>query len=129
VVAAAGQISATVQTPFLSLCDTSMGVSRLVFYLQRTPSNKLHHPQYHLPSCVRILQASYIVEILREVGAPGLHIKSVSEQSGASRKRSYDHKGIIELDSILGVLLGSPEITRNQGLRVSLSLPISEESV
>ncbi|KIJ92567.1 hypothetical protein K443DRAFT_429558 [Laccaria amethystina LaAM-08-1] len=74
---------------------------------------------YHLPSCVRILQASYIVEILREVGAPGLHIKSVSEQSGASRKRSYDHKGIIELDSILGVLLGSPEITRNQGLRES----------
>jgi hypothetical protein len=78
---------------------------------------------------VRILEASYIVEILREVGAPGLHIKSVSEQSGASRTRSYNDTGIIELDSILGVLLGPPEITRNQGLRVSLSLPISEESV
>jgi hypothetical protein len=81
VVAAAGQISATVQTPFLSLCDASMGVSRLV-YQQRTPSDKLLYPQYHLPSCIRILEASHIVEILREAGAPGLHIKSISEQSG-----------------------------------------------
>ena len=82
VVAAAGQISATVQTPFLSLCDASMGVSRLVVYQQRTPSDKLLYLQYHLPSCMRILEASHIAEILREAGPPGLHIKSISEQSG-----------------------------------------------
>jgi len=82
VVAAAGQISATVQTPFLSLCDASMGVSRLVVYQQRTPSDKLLYPQYHLPSCIRILEASHIAEILREAGPPGLHIKSISGQSG-----------------------------------------------
>ena len=82
VVAAAGQISATVQTPFLKPCDASMGVSRLVAYQQRTPSNKLLCPQHHLPSCMRILEASHIVEILREAGASGLHIKSISEQSG-----------------------------------------------
>ena len=82
VVAATGQISATVQTPFLSLCDASMGVSRLAVFQQRTPSDKLLYPQYHLPSCMRILEASHIAEILREAGPPGLHIKSISEQSG-----------------------------------------------
>ncbi|KIJ95720.1 hypothetical protein K443DRAFT_108330 [Laccaria amethystina LaAM-08-1] len=56
VVAAAVQISAAVQTPFLTLCNASMG--------------------HHLPSSIRILK---YLEILRP---PGLHTKSISEQSG-----------------------------------------------
>jgi len=31
IIAAAGQMSATVQTPFLSLCDASMGGGKLIF--------------------------------------------------------------------------------------------------
>ena len=53
-----------------------------MFISKETPSDKLFYPQYHLPSCMRILEASHIAEILREAGPPGLHIKSISEQSG-----------------------------------------------
>ncbi|PPQ94314.1 hypothetical protein CVT25_005044, partial [Psilocybe cyanescens] len=62
IVAAAGQLSATVQTPFLTLCDATMG--------------------YHLPSCMRLLEASHVVEILREAGPDGLHVDSISEKNG-----------------------------------------------
>ena len=54
-----------------------MGVSRLVVYQHRTPSDKLLYPQYHLPSCMRILEASHIAEIL-QVSISG----RFSEQSG-----------------------------------------------
>ncbi|PPQ92568.1 hypothetical protein CVT25_010511, partial [Psilocybe cyanescens] len=62
IVAAAGQLSATVQTPFLTLCDATMG--------------------YHLPSCMRLLEASHVVEILREAGPDGLHVDGISEKNG-----------------------------------------------
>jgi hypothetical protein len=76
VVAAAVQISAAVQTPFLTLCNASMGVSCLVVCRQGAPSDKLLYFQHHLPSSIRILK---YLEILRP---PGLHTKSISEQSG-----------------------------------------------
>jgi hypothetical protein len=46
IVAAAGQMAATVQVPFLTLCDAGMG--------------------YHLPSCLRVLEAAHVVEVLRD---------------------------------------------------------------
>ncbi|KAK0186718.1 hypothetical protein F5146DRAFT_1143101 [Armillaria mellea] len=65
IVAAAGQMTATVQTPFLSLCDASM--------------------VYHLPACLRILEASNTVEILREAGPNGLHVKMIAEKNGVEK--------------------------------------------
>ncbi|KAF8811230.1 hypothetical protein BYT27DRAFT_7252947 [Phlegmacium glaucopus] len=67
IIAAAGQMSATVQTPFLSLCDATMG--------------------YHLPSCMRMLEASHVVEILREAGPSGLHVRIVSERNGVETNK------------------------------------------
>ncbi|PBK83977.1 hypothetical protein ARMGADRAFT_1018876 [Armillaria gallica] len=65
IIAAAGQMTATVQTPFLSLCDASM--------------------VYHLPACLRILEASNTVEILREAGSNGLHVKMIAEKNGVEK--------------------------------------------
>ncbi|KAJ7694905.1 hypothetical protein B0H17DRAFT_861258, partial [Mycena rosella] len=45
IVAAAGQLAASVQVPFLSLCDASMG--------------------YHLLACLRLLEAAHVPELLR----------------------------------------------------------------
>ncbi|KAI0780347.1 S-adenosyl-L-methionine-dependent methyltransferase [Trametes elegans] len=60
IVAACGQISATVHRPFLTLCDASMG--------------------YHLPACLRFLEASHTVEILRTAGPNGMHVRDLSRQ-------------------------------------------------
>ncbi|KAF8629507.1 hypothetical protein AX17_005633 [Amanita inopinata Kibby_2008] len=62
IVAATGQLAASVQAPFLSLCDASMA--------------------YHLPSCLRLLEASHTVEILREAGPNGLHVSLITKQNG-----------------------------------------------
>ncbi|KAG5734155.1 Sterigmatocystin 8-O-methyltransferase [Termitomyces sp. T112] len=62
IVAAAGQMATAVQAPFYSLCDASMG--------------------YHLPSCMRLLEASHTVEILREAGPNGLHVDLISQRNG-----------------------------------------------
>ncbi|KAG6918807.1 hypothetical protein DXG01_011559 [Tephrocybe rancida] len=62
IIAAAGQMAMTVQAPFYSLCDASMG--------------------YHLPSCIRLLEASHTVEILREAGPDGLHVDLISHRNG-----------------------------------------------
>ncbi|KAK7689556.1 hypothetical protein QCA50_007348 [Cerrena zonata] len=59
-VAACGQLSISVQKPFLVLCDAGMG--------------------YHLPSCLRFLEASHTVEILREAGEQGLHVKDIAKR-------------------------------------------------
>ncbi|KAF8634693.1 hypothetical protein AX15_000751 [Amanita polypyramis BW_CC] len=61
IIAAAGQLTATVQAPFLSICDASMA--------------------YHLPSCIRLFEASHTVEILREAGIDGLHVSFISRQN------------------------------------------------
>ncbi|TFK70271.1 S-adenosyl-L-methionine-dependent methyltransferase, partial [Pluteus cervinus] len=65
VVSAAGQLAACTQNPFLTLCDASMG--------------------YHLPSCLRLLEASHTVEILREAGKEGLHVSELSRRNGVER--------------------------------------------
>ncbi|TFK23982.1 hypothetical protein FA15DRAFT_694701 [Coprinopsis marcescibilis] len=62
IISACGQMTATVQAPFLTICDSTMG--------------------YHLPSCMRIVEAGNIVEVLRESGVEGLHIGVLSERSG-----------------------------------------------
>ncbi|KAK0213641.1 hypothetical protein IW262DRAFT_1517270, partial [Armillaria fumosa] len=65
IIAAAGQMTATVQTPFLLLCDASM--------------------VYHLPAFLRILEASDIVEILREAGPNGFHIEMITKKNGVEK--------------------------------------------
>ncbi|KDR70150.1 hypothetical protein GALMADRAFT_76264 [Galerina marginata CBS 339.88] len=67
IVAATGQLNATVQTPFLSLCDATMA--------------------YHLPSCMRLLEASHVVELLREAGTPGLHVDEISKKNGVKASK------------------------------------------
>ncbi|KAJ3999098.1 hypothetical protein F5050DRAFT_1565815 [Lentinula boryana] len=67
IVAAAGQMSATVQIPFLTLCDAGMG--------------------FHLPSCLRLIEASHTVEILREAGPNGLHVKLIAEKNGVDKNK------------------------------------------
>ena len=68
-----------------------MGVSRLVVYQRRTPSNELLYPQYHLPSCIRILEASHIADILCEAGHPGL-VDSREKRDEASELGSVPHR-------------------------------------
>ncbi|KAJ3489203.1 hypothetical protein NLJ89_g11550 [Agrocybe chaxingu] len=67
IVAAAGQLAATVQTPFLTICDAVMG--------------------YQLPSCMRLLETSHVVEILREAGPEGLHVQAISEKNGVAASK------------------------------------------
>ncbi|CDO73947.1 hypothetical protein BN946_scf185016.g104 [Trametes cinnabarina] len=62
IVAACGQISATIHRPFLTLCDAAMG--------------------YHLPACLRFLEASHTVELLRTAGPDGMHIRDLSRHLG-----------------------------------------------
>ncbi|TFK81372.1 hypothetical protein K466DRAFT_502247 [Polyporus arcularius HHB13444] len=58
IVAACGQIGATVHRPFLTLCDAAMA--------------------YHLPACLRFLEASHTVELLRAAGPDGMHVSELS---------------------------------------------------
>lgn len=67
IVAACGQLSMSVREPFLSLCDGSMG--------------------YHLPSCLRFLEATHTVEILREAGTGGLHVKEIAKMNGTDETK------------------------------------------
>uniref|UniRef100_A0A8H8CE44 O-methyltransferase C-terminal domain-containing protein n=1 Tax=Psilocybe cubensis TaxID=181762 RepID=A0A8H8CE44_PSICU len=67
IVAAAGQLAASVQVPFLTLCDASMG--------------------YHLPSCMRLMEASHVVEILREAGEGGMHVDDISKRNGVQASK------------------------------------------
>ncbi|KAJ6555122.1 hypothetical protein DFH09DRAFT_924020 [Mycena vulgaris] len=64
IVAAAGQMAATVQVPFLSLCDASMG--------------------YHLPSCLRLLEAAHVPELLR---AGPLHVREIAARTGVEQAK------------------------------------------
>ncbi|KAF8664228.1 hypothetical protein AX16_000790 [Volvariella volvacea WC 439] len=67
IIAASGQLAATVQNPFLTLCDAAMN--------------------YHLPSCLRLLEASHAVEILREAGLNGMHVDVLSEKTGVEKSK------------------------------------------
>ncbi|KAF7304344.1 Ich1 protein [Mycena chlorophos] len=64
IVAAAGQLSATVHPPFLTICDAAMG--------------------YHLPSCLRLLEAAHIPEMLRE--GP-LHVRELANKTGVEQAK------------------------------------------
>ena len=43
--------------------------------------------QYHLPSCMRLLEASHVIEVLREAGPGGLHVDTISEKNGVDPKK------------------------------------------
>ncbi|KAJ7694898.1 S-adenosyl-L-methionine-dependent methyltransferase, partial [Mycena rosella] len=62
IVAAAGQLAASVQVPFLSLCDASMG--------------------YHLPACLRLLEAAHVPELLR---AGPVHVREIAARTGVEQ--------------------------------------------
>ncbi|TFY57554.1 hypothetical protein EVG20_g8502 [Dentipellis fragilis] len=62
IVAACGQLSITVRSPFLVLCDAGMG--------------------YHLPSALRFFEAAHIPELLRPAGPEGLHVSVISAALG-----------------------------------------------
>ncbi|KAJ7910449.1 O-methyltransferase-domain-containing protein [Mycena leptocephala] len=64
IVAAAGQLAATVQVPFLTLCDAGMG--------------------YHLPSCLRLLEAAHVVEVLRD--GP-VHVREIAKRTGVEQAK------------------------------------------
>ncbi|KAJ7821679.1 hypothetical protein B0H14DRAFT_2371207, partial [Mycena olivaceomarginata] len=64
IVAAAGQMAATVQVPFLTLCDAGMG--------------------YHLPSCLRVLEAAHVVEVLRD--GP-MHVRDIAARTGVEQAK------------------------------------------
>ncbi|KAJ7143715.1 hypothetical protein C8R44DRAFT_139056 [Mycena epipterygia] len=64
IVAAAGQMAATVQVPFLSLCDAGMG--------------------YLLPSCLRLLEAAHIPEVLRH--GP-VHVREIAARTGVEQAK------------------------------------------
>ncbi|KAF8521225.1 S-adenosyl-L-methionine-dependent methyltransferase [Hysterangium stoloniferum] len=61
IVAAAEQITATVRGPSFSLFDASMA--------------------YHLPACLRFVEQTHVVEILREAGSDGLHVEDIAVKS------------------------------------------------
>ncbi|KAF8585273.1 O-methyltransferase [Ramaria rubella] len=61
IVAAAEQLTATVRGAQFTLYDASMG--------------------YHLPACLSFAEKTHIVEILREAGSQGLHVKDIAKKS------------------------------------------------
>ncbi|KAH9830194.1 S-adenosyl-L-methionine-dependent methyltransferase [Rhodofomes roseus] len=73
-VAACGQMCASVQRPFLTVCDAAMG--------------------YHLPAGLRLLEAAHIPEILRDAGPKGMHVEDIARRVGeirAGKKASASH--------------------------------------
>ncbi|KAJ6551774.1 hypothetical protein B0H19DRAFT_1297609 [Mycena capillaripes] len=64
IVAASGQLAASVQTPFLLLCDAAMG--------------------YHLPSCLRLFEAAHVAEVLRD--GP-MHVREIAAKTGVEQAK------------------------------------------
>ncbi|KIK63987.1 hypothetical protein GYMLUDRAFT_57032 [Collybiopsis luxurians FD-317 M1] len=104
IVAAAGQMSATVQIPFLTLCDAGMG--------------------FHLPSCLRLLEATHTVEILREAGPNGLHVKLISEKNGVEKNKLAHILRLLATHHILREV--SPDVFANN--RISSILDTGKPS-
>ncbi|KAJ7729812.1 hypothetical protein B0H16DRAFT_1280360, partial [Mycena metata] len=67
IVAASAQLASVVQTPFLTPCDASMG--------------------YHLPACLRVVEAAGVVEVLREGPSTGMHVKEIARQTGVDASK------------------------------------------
>jgi len=61
IVAAAEQITTTVRGPPFTLFDASMA--------------------YYLPACLRFVEHTHVVEILREAGSEGLHVDDIAAKS------------------------------------------------
>ncbi|TFK98276.1 O-methyltransferase, partial [Pterulicium gracile] len=59
IVAAASQLSASVQHPFLTICDAATA--------------------YHLPACLRVFEACGAVELMKEAGEKGVSIETIAE--------------------------------------------------
>ncbi|KAJ7348063.1 hypothetical protein DFH08DRAFT_960419 [Mycena albidolilacea] len=98
IVAAAGQMAATVQVPFLTLCDAGMG--------------------YHLPGCLRILEAAHVVEVLRdgpvhvcEIAARTAHILRLLATHHILREAAPDVFAAGRISSLIdsGELVANPE--------------------
>ncbi|KAI0339260.1 hypothetical protein BDW22DRAFT_1431862 [Trametopsis cervina] len=82
IVAACGQLAAMVQKPFLVLCDAAMA--------------------YHLPACLRFMEASHIVEILREAGTRGMHVDEIA--TCISSGNVYGGEGVLDSNKLSHIL-------------------------
>ncbi|KAI0695252.1 hypothetical protein BC835DRAFT_965073 [Cytidiella melzeri] len=82
IVAACAQMAAMIQKPFLTICDAAMG--------------------YHLPACLRFLEASHIVEILREAGPRGLHVDNIA--SCISSGNTFGGEDIVDSNKLSHIL-------------------------
>lgn len=50
----------------------------LLFHLTSSLLNKIK--QYHLPACLRFMEATNVPEILREAGKEGMHVDEIGER-------------------------------------------------
>ncbi|KAJ7348099.1 O-methyltransferase [Mycena albidolilacea] len=89
IVAAAGQMAATVQVPFLTLCDAGMG--------------------YHLPSCLRVLEAAHVVEVLRD---RPVHVREIAARTGVEQAKLGGALFLLTAFSFVDTLLGAAHILR-----------------
>ncbi|KAJ7821681.1 hypothetical protein B0H14DRAFT_3471315 [Mycena olivaceomarginata] len=64
IIARRGRWPRQVQVPFLTLCDAGMG--------------------YHLPSCLRVLEAAHVVEVLRD--GP-VHVREIAARTGVEQAK------------------------------------------
>ncbi|KAJ7769225.1 hypothetical protein DFH07DRAFT_1007117 [Mycena maculata] len=99
ILAAAGHIAATVQNPFLALCDAGMG--------------------YHLPSCLRLFEAAHVAEALR---AGPMHVSDIARRVGMAGDDGSGVQGG-------GVGMGSGEKTLAHVLRLLATHHVVREVV
>jgi hypothetical protein len=62
-------------------------------------------PQYHLPSCLRFLESTHIVEILREAGPSGVHVAQIADRCGCERGRVCQLAEIFRSSASTAVLM------------------------
>ncbi|KAF7976155.1 hypothetical protein HWV62_7471 [Athelia sp. TMB] len=110
IVAATGHLAACVRDPFLSLCDASMG--------------------YHLPACMRFLEATHIVEVLRDAEESGedqggMHVSKLAARIGVSEGRVAHILRLLATHHILTEL--APDVFANN--RLSSRLDSGKRSV
>ncbi|KAJ7849664.1 hypothetical protein B0H14DRAFT_2356076, partial [Mycena olivaceomarginata] len=74
IVAAAGQMAATVQVPLLTLCDAGI--------------------EYHLPGCLRVLEAAHVVEVQRD--GP-VHVCEIVARTGIAGEAWWGAPHILRL--------------------------------
>lgn len=77
IVAATGQLAVAVQNPFMTLWSVFIPHSGITVLTMRYSDASM---AYHLPACLRILEATSIVEILREAGPDGLHVDGIVQR-------------------------------------------------